>query len=156
MRWQRSGLTQSKTEQKALILRVAMLHGKQKSRSRLTTGRSPLDHEGLSPSSCTKSVSELDRASSFVWIHLAETETQIPVTVTSLQQALIQQLSWPLAPHHHHWMATVTTECKLLTVLTPEHISTQDSNSTTTTQAKVHHDGPQHNTTLFFLRYWER
>lgn len=92
--WQRSGLTQSKTEQEALILRVAMLHGKQKSRSRLTTGRSPLDHEGLSPSPCTKSVAELDRVSSFVWIHWAETETQIPVTVTSLQQALIQQLSW--------------------------------------------------------------
>lgn len=58
--------------------------------------------------------------------------------------------------HHLHWMATVTTHCKVLMVLTPVHLSTQGSTSSTTPEVTVHDDIPKHDTLLLFLKCWER
>lgn len=52
-------------------------------------------------------------------------------------------------------MATVTTHCKVVMVLTPVHVSTQDSTSATTPEAKVHHDVAQRNMPLLFLKCWK-
>lgn len=95
-----------------------------------------------------------------MWIQLAETETQEPrVTAHPCRCGQPASGSNPttvlvLSPTPPP--LDVTTHCKLVIVLTPVHVSTQDSTKATTPEAKVHHDAPQHNMPLLFLKFWER